>query len=300
MNKMELRHLRYFVTVAKELHFARAANKLNIAQPALSLQIQALEAQLGVKLLLRTTRNVELTDSGLIFYERALAILDEVQEATVMAQVAAGEEVKKIRIGTIYPATFGFLPKLLNNVRSRYPDLQIHLMSDTSDNIVREIERGRLNLGFIRPAPNMASLSYSTLRSERYFLAVPRDVPLAKKRAITFAQLKHQKLVCLARSNLTRSERYFSKLFQAHGLLDNIAYTVEDTLSMLALVSAGAAAGFVPEWVSELPKDNYILKCVKELDLEIGLAIAWKKDDPTHWKDDIVEMAKSFAQDRST
>lgn len=123
---MELRHLRYFVAVAEELHFVRAASKLNIAQPALSLQIQSLEKELGVKLLIRSTRNVELTDSGSVFYERSLAILNEVEATTTLARAAAGEELRRIRIGTIYPATFGILPRFLSRIRSKFPKIKLH------------------------------------------------------------------------------------------------------------------------------------------------------------------------------
>jgi DNA-binding transcriptional LysR family regulator len=291
---VELRHIRYFVQLAEELHFGRAAEKLHIAQPALSLQIQALENELGVKLLVRNSRNVQLTASGIIFLERAQAILDEVKEASVLAQIAAGKDYSKIHIGTIYPATFSLLPGLLASVQAKYPDLQIHLRSDTTDNIVTDLQRGRLNFGFIRPVPNMGAISYLTLRTEHYRLAVPKKSPLATMKTVCLRDLRSQTLIALVRSNVTRTERYFSKIFQAEGLIDNIAYTCDDTLSLLALVSAGVGIGFVPEWAARLPSPDYALKSVQEIDLVLELAIAWKSDDRSPRRERIIDIARRF------
>jgi DNA-binding transcriptional LysR family regulator len=295
---MELRHLRYFVAVAEELHFARAASKLNIAQPALSQQIQSLEKELGVKLLVRSTRNVALTDAGSAFYDRSLAILNEVESSAALARAAAGEELRKIRIGTIYPATFGILPGFLSRIRSRYPAIKLHIKSDTTDNIVRDIERGSLNLGFIRPAQNMGSLAHKTLCKERYLLAVANENPLSRKQEIGLDELRSQRIIAFVRSNLTYTEKYFDRLFRDHGLAERISYTCNDTLSLIALVSAGAGVGFVPEWAEGFANRKFVLRKVKEVDLDIGLALAWNRKDPIAHKDDIIEIASSFARPR--
>jgi DNA-binding transcriptional LysR family regulator len=292
---MELRHLRYFVAVAEELHFGRAASKLNIAQPALSLQIQSLEKELGVKLLLRNTRSVELTEAGAIFYKRSLATLSDVETTSILTQIAAGEEITKIRIGTIYPATLGFLPRFLSKVKNRYPDIQLHIKSDTTDNIIRDIERGNLNIGFVRPPYITGLLDCTIIRKERYLLAVGNDSPLAKRKTVRLDDLTSHKIIYFARSNLTYTEKYFGRIFRDHGLLAQISYTCDDTLSLISLVSAGLGVGFVPEWVQELPKRNFMLREVAGIDLEIGLGVAWKKDDPIGRKDDIVAIAQSFS-----
>lgn len=294
---MELRHIRYFVRVAEELHFGRAAEKLHIAQPALSLQIQALESELGVQLLLRNSRNVQLTASGIVFLERAKAILDEVQQASVLAQLAAGKDYSKIHIGTIYPATFSLLPGLLASVQKKYPQLEIHLRSDTTDNIITDLERGRLNFGFIRPLPDMGSISFLTLKTEQYLLAVPSKSKIAKLKTVRLAELRSETLIALVRSNLTRTERYFSNIFQAENLLGNITYTCDDTLSLLALVSAGVGVGFVPEWAAQLPSRDYVLKSVQEIDLILELAIAWKSDDRSPRREKIIDIARRFSNE---
>ncbi|MGO7096809.1 LysR family transcriptional regulator, partial [Rhizobium johnstonii] len=113
---MELRQLSYFVAVAEELHFGRAAAKVRIAQPALSNHVQALERELGCALFIRSTRRVELTRAGEIFYERCVGILSEVDLSAEITRAVAGKAIRQIRIGTVYPATTGVLPAFLAKI----------------------------------------------------------------------------------------------------------------------------------------------------------------------------------------
>lgn len=107
--------------------------------------------------------------------------------------------------------------------------------------------------------------------------------------------LKAQRIIAFARSNLTYTEKYFGAVFHDHKLLDNIEYTCEDTLSMLALVAAGIGVGFVPEWAQEFTKGKCVLRKVKEVDFRIGLRVAWNSNDPVSRKDEILEIAQSFS-----
>jgi DNA-binding transcriptional LysR family regulator len=154
---MELRQLSYFVAVAEELHFGRAAAKVHIAQPALSNQVMALEKELGVQLFLRTTRRVELTRAGAAFYERSVRILSEVDLSAEIARSVAGKTARRIAIGTVYPATIGVLPSFLSRIARKYPDIRLHIESGTTDDIIRHIEAGRINLGFIRPVERISA-----------------------------------------------------------------------------------------------------------------------------------------------
>lgn len=292
---MELRHLRYFVAVAEELHFGRAAGKMNIAQPALSLQIQSLEKELGVKLLIRSTRRVQLTKAGLVFYERSVAILNAVETSCVITQSVAGKEINKITIGTIYPATFGILPVFLSRIGNKYPDIQIHIKSDTTNNIVRDLERGNINIGFIRPFEKIGSLQYFNIAHEQYLLAVSKDNKLSTARTISVEDLREQKIISFSRSNLSYTEKYFYEKFRKHGLSKNITYTCDDTFSLVSLVSAGVGVGFVPEWARDLPNRNFDLRKVEGMNFRIGLGISWNKEDPTANRDDVIEIAQSLA-----
>ena len=155
---MELRQLSYFVALAEELHFGRTAARLNIAQPALSVHIQSLERDLGVQLLVRSTRRVQLTKAGSVFYERCKRLLSDLDNSCSVARAIAGKDVKSLTIGTIYPATFGVLPDFLARIGRRFPEIKVNIRTGTSETIIREIELGNINLGFVRPLANIGSL----------------------------------------------------------------------------------------------------------------------------------------------
>ncbi|MCB5202615.1 LysR family transcriptional regulator [Neorhizobium sp. T786] len=293
---MELRQLSYFVAVAEELHFGRAAIRLCIAQPALSTHVQSLEKHLGVQLFHRTTRRVELTRAGEVFYDRCIRILGDINLSTELARSADGKGSREIRIGTIYPATIGVLPPFLSRIARKCPDMRMHIASGNTSDIIRSIESGQLNLGFIRPVENIGSLRFFSISHERYLLAVPKDSPLAAMEDIGIEDLRDQKIISFSRSNLSYTERYFAEKFDEHDLLGNVTYSCDDTFSLVSLVSAGLGVGFAPEWTRDLPNRNFELKKVRGVDFKIGLGVAWNKEDPTAGRDDIIDIARSLAR----
>ncbi len=293
---METRQLSYFVAVAEELHFGRAAMRMNIAQPALSTQVQALEKHLGVQLLLRSTRKVELTRAGEVYYDQCLKILSEIDLSAELARSAAGRTSRHIRIGTVYPATTGMLPHFLGRIGRKYPDIRMHITSGSTGDIIRGLESGRINLGFIRPVENIGSLRFFSIAHERYLLAVGQGSPLAELDEIGIEDLRQEKIIAFSRVNLSYTERYFSEKFEENDLTGNIAYTCDDTFSLVSLVSAGLGVGFAPEWTRDLPNRTFELKPVKGIDFRIGLGVAWNKEDPTAARDDIIDIARTFAR----
>ncbi len=124
---MELRQVSFFVAVAEELHFNRAAVRMCVAQPAFSARIQALEKELGVRLLDRSTRRVELTRAGEVFYDRAVPIIGDVGLSMDVARSAAGKAARRIKIGTVYPATIGALPAFLARIGRKFPEVALHV-----------------------------------------------------------------------------------------------------------------------------------------------------------------------------
>ena len=250
---MELRQLSYFVAVAEELHFGRAAVKVNITQSGLSDAILALEKELGVQLLLRTTRRVELTRAGASFYERSVRMISELELSKEIVRSIAGKTTRKIAIGTVYPATIGVLPSFLSRIGRKYPDIRMHIESGTTDDIIRHIEAGRINLGFIRPVENIGSLRFFSIAHERYLLAVAKESALSLKSEIDLEDLRSEKIISFSRQNLSYSERYFAEKFEEHDLTDNVAYTCDDTFSLVSLVSVGLGIGLVPEWTQDVP-----------------------------------------------
>lgn len=291
---MELRQLKTFVVVAEELHFGRAALKLKIAQPAVTAQIQALEKEIGVQLLERTTRRVHLTEGGKVFYNQCLLILRDVDRSFAMTQAVTGKDLLKITIGTIHPATFGILPKFIARIKERYPDSLVHIHNGTTESIVREIEHGHVNLAFIRPIENIGALRWQAIKREKYLLAVSAGNPLSRKERISLRDLRGENIIALSQSKNSTTDRYFSDKLEQYGLAHQVAYTCNDTLAMVALAQAGVGVCFVPEWVTEIPGRNFELRSVEEVDLQIGLGLAWSADDPTANRDSIIELCRTL------
>jgi len=293
---MELRQLTYFKAVAEELHFGRAAARMCIAQPALSNHVMSLERELGCPLFIRSTRRVELTRAGETFYDRCVRILSDIDLTTELTRAAGGSRIRQIRIGSIYPATMGMLPTFLAKIARKYPDVRIHIASGNTGEIIRGLETGQLNLGFIRPVENIGSLRFVSLAHERYYLAVGHANPLASREEISIDDLRTQKIIAFNRQNLSFSERYFNEKFAEYDLTANIAFSCDDTYALVSLVSAGLGIGFAPEWTLDLPNRGFELKKVSGIDFRIGLGIAWNREDPTAGRDDIVDIARSLAR----
>src|SRR6266851_3628619 len=146
---MELRHLRYFVAVAEELHFTRAAAKLHIAQPALTVQIQRLEADVGAALLSREGRSVSLTEAGRVFLERSRHILAQADEGIVLARRAAKGEIGHLSIGYNTPAQFRIFPKVIPAFKRRWPLVYLSFHNLRSRQQLEGVRRGELDLGFV-------------------------------------------------------------------------------------------------------------------------------------------------------
>ena len=187
---MELRHLRYFVVVAEELHFRRAAERLHMSQPPLSQQIRALEEEVGATLLLRNQRRVELTAAGVVFLERARQILADVEDAARQARRVQRGEVGRLAVGFVGSAMYSFVPDLLRRFGEHAPDvtLRLHEMGTTEQ--LRQLEDGRLDVGFLRAARSRPELKIEIVAEEPVIAALPDLHPLAAKPRLTLADLE--------------------------------------------------------------------------------------------------------------
>jgi DNA-binding transcriptional LysR family regulator len=223
-------------------------------------------------------------------------MISELELSEEIVRSIAGQTTRKISIGTVYPATIGVLPAFLARIARKYPDIRMHIESGTTDDIIRHIEAGRINLGFIRPMENIGSLRFFSIAHERYLLAVAKESPLSLKSEIDLEDLRSEKIISFSRQNLSYSERYFAEKFEGHDLTDNVAYSCDDTFSLVSLVSAGLGIGFVPEWTQDLPNRGFELKKARGIDFKIGLGVAWNREDPTAARDDIIDIARSLVR----
>src|SRR5579875_998382 len=192
---MELRHLRYFVAVAEELHFGRAAARLMIVQPSLSQQIRQLEDELGFPLLRRTKRSVELTDAGRVFLAEARDVLARVQSAKYAAQRANRGEVGRLVVGYISSSAFDLLPVLLRAYRERFPDVEVTLRELNTQEQVRALEEGHIHVGLLRLPISTPLINIEVVRREPIVCALPEEHPLASLERIPVALLGPEPVV---------------------------------------------------------------------------------------------------------
>jgi DNA-binding transcriptional LysR family regulator len=192
---IELRHLRYFVAVAEELHFGRAALRLHLAQPPLSQQIRKLEEILGYPLFIRTSRAVKLTSAGEVFLERARRTLRNVQEDMEEARSVSRGEEGFLRVGFIGSAMLTPLPAMLGRYRRLYPKVNLQLHESFTSAVVQKLLKGELDAGFLRDSGHVDGLEIESLFSEPFIAVVPRKHPLAKYKIISAKELRDEPFV---------------------------------------------------------------------------------------------------------
>lgn len=249
---MELRHLRYFVAVAEERHFGRAAERLHMAQPPLSQQIRQLEAELGLTLLTRTTRRVDLTPAGAAYLERAREILGAVDAAAhEAASIAAGRR-GRLLIGCVGSATYSLLPALARTLRAELPEVEFGFRGEMlSPDQAAALTDGTLDLGLLRPLPTGDSgglgLSITHLRQESLLVAMPKDHRFAGRRRVRIADLDGEGLVIHAGSGRSAMNAMIQELFDSAGIRSHIAHEVAETSTLVTFVAAGLGVAIVPE-----------------------------------------------------
>lgn len=253
---MELRHLRYFQAVAEEKHFGRAAAKLHMAQPPLSQQIKQLEDELGVTLLSRTTRRVDLTPAGEAYFARVRAILQSVD--------AAGDEAKRIGsglegrlvLGCVGSATYSLLPSLARALREQLPGVDFAFQGEMlSPDQITALHDGSIDLALLRPSGEPADqtdLTFHTLREEKYVVALPEGHRLATRSRVRMADLRDEDLI--VHSGHGRSAMYDAVvgLCREAGFEPVIRHEVAETSTLVTFVAAGLGVAIVPEPVSDL------------------------------------------------
>jgi DNA-binding transcriptional LysR family regulator len=252
---MELRHLRYFQAVAEERHFGRAATRLHMAQPPLSQQIRQLEDELGVTLLHRTTRRVDLTPAGEAYLVRVRAILQAVDAAGQEAQrIDSGLEGKLV-LGCVGSATYSLLPALARVLREQLPAVDFAFRGEmlTPDQITA-LRDGSIDLALLRPygdPADHADLAVSALRQERYVVAVPEDHRLARLHRVRVADLRDEGLIVHSGHGRSAMHGVVLGLCRDAGFEPVVRHEVAETSTLVTFVAAGLGVAVVPEPVGE-------------------------------------------------
>jgi DNA-binding transcriptional LysR family regulator len=293
---MELRHLRYFIAVAEELHFRRAAERLHMSQPPLSQQIRALERELGVSLLERNRRRVELTPAGASFLESARGVLEAADRAAETARRVAAGQVGSLSIGFVGSATISpRLPAILRDFRERYPDVELTLRELQTTEQLEALAAGRIDVGVIRgplaPSELAAGLEFVVIQREQLTVAMPDQHPLTSKPSVRAADLRGEAFVILRRREAPGLFASLASVMGPAGGLPENVLEVAEMQTILGLVASGFGVSLVPASVGESERPGVAFRPLADPSPEIELAIAWRRAARSSVRDAFLRVA---------
>jgi len=279
---MELRHLRYFVTVGEEQHYGRAAERLHIAQPALSRQIQDLEREIGFKLFDRLSRGVKISAAGKLFLEDARRILQQVDQATQRARRVAFGQSGTLRIGFVESISWhGVVPESFRQFRERRPDVELQLRPLSSLEQIEAVHSGQLDAGFVFSIANTDSaLARREVASVDLMVAAPKGHPLSKLKKVRLRDLNGAAFIWFPRRE---SPIYYDHLmnecFRGGLKSPRIVQEGVNEATILSLVSCGLGVAFVSSETQWRCPQSVVLLPVVDLNLPLPFALVWRKDN---------------------
>ena len=264
---LDLRKLRYFLMVAEELHFGRAALRLHLAQPPLTRQISALEAELGFKLFDRTSRTVTLTAQGRSFLPYARGVLEQVELAHVIAGKLAAGTAGQLTLGYVSSIALSDLfSQAIQAFAQRFPEVQLTLVECASGSLGAQVADGRLDVGLSRLLPQSTDVHALSLGEERLVAALSTDSPLASLAQLSLAQLSTYPLILFPADYGSGLNQSIEQLYRRHGQPLRPGPTGRQITSIIALVAAGQGVALVPQCTQSLMNKGVTYRPLVEVD----------------------------------
>jgi DNA-binding transcriptional LysR family regulator len=273
---IEIRHLRYFVAVAEDLHFGRAAQRLHIAQPPLSQQIRRLEEMLGHPLFLRTSRDVRLTAAGEELLERARHTLAKIEADVAAAQRIGRGEAGALTVGFIGSGMLTALPKLLGRYRRQYPQVDLQLREFHTASLVSALLNGTVDVGFLRDAGPVDGLHVETMASEPFVVVLPRKHALAERTTVAVKNLRSEPFVLFSRSYGNLAWKKTVAVCEEHGFLPRVVQEAPQWLTIMTLVGAGLGVTIAPACVEKLNVEGTVCRHLRPTPIDTQLELAYR------------------------
>jgi DNA-binding transcriptional LysR family regulator len=290
--EMEIRQFEAFLAVAEELHFGRAAEKLVLAQPALSRMIRMLEKELGTELFERTTRKVRLTPSGEALLEPARAIHDQVDGVRRIARSAQQGEIGSVKVGFAGTTGYAVLSKLARDVSRAHPGISLALQPQMySGEALSKLRDGEIDLGIVS-SPVPAGISTLLVSNETLMVAVPADHALAAEENVSVEALRDQRFIAYPATHGSRVRDAMSSICAAAGFVPHIAQEAPDPYGLLALVGASVGVSIVVCSSRHIQVDGVEYKQLVDVDMVLPIALAWRDSNPSLALRTVVELAR--------
>jgi DNA-binding transcriptional LysR family regulator len=277
---VELRHLRYFVAVAREKNYTRAAEKLHIAQPPLSRQVQQLEDELGIDLIEAGSRPLRLSEAGRLFYEQAVQVLERIDEMKAMVGRLHDADRGRFSMGFVASTLYGKLPEVIRSYQAARPGVELTLLELTSVEQIAALKEGRIDVGFGRIPLDDPALHRQLLRNEKLVAAVPGNHPvLARAGTLHLVDLATEPLIVYPKAPRPSYADQVLALFRDAGLKPPAVHEVRELQTALGLVAAEAGVCLVPASVDRLRRDNVAYRPMHAVEAFSPIIMSSRKGD---------------------
>ena len=290
---MELRHLRHFVALAEEGHFGRAAERVFVVQQALSSSIRTLEEELGVQLVRRTTRRVQLTPAGEEFLVGARATLAQAAQAVERAQRAARGEVGRLRVGFVSGLAFGGLPEIVRTFRELYPNVSVDLRELTAHEQEAALRGDLIDVGLMLLPVRDPSLASRSLWRQPLVVALPAQHPLARKRKLKIGDLRDEDFVFFPRH---LRATYFDQVMRwcdSAGFTPHVVQEAIEVPTLLSLVAAGVGVFLPIQFFSRLSLPGVVYRPIGDAPV-VEIVAVWSRQ---HGSNPVIKACLAVAQD---
>jgi DNA-binding transcriptional LysR family regulator len=293
---MELRQLRYFVAVAEEGHFGRAAQRLHMSQPPLSMQIKGLETELGIELLNRSTRRVWLTDAGRIFLEKARAILGAVKEAQDAARGAENGMQGRLHVGFISSATLNLLPPSLRLFRERFSGVELELKELTSAQQVDALYADEIQVGLVRLPVRAPGIRFEPVLEERLVVALPSGHVLETRDRVSLEAIADLPLIFFTRQLIPGFHAQIVELFQRVGAFPRVAQHAVHLQTIVGLVASGIGIAILPGSAERVGREGVVYRTLDEPDATSWMGLAWVEGSKSTLVKNFVRTVREVAE----
>ncbi|MER8729079.1 LysR family transcriptional regulator [Mesorhizobium sp. M1227] len=270
-----------FIAVAEELHFGRAAARLHISQPPLTKQIQQLEQAMGVRLLERTKRKVELTAAGRVFLDEVRAVLQQTEQAVELARKADRGETGHLAVGFIDAAIYSVVPSVVQRFTKRYPEVELSLTDLRIPNQVRAVAERQLDIGFVHPPVVHNALKVESILVEPLIVALPETHRLASEAEVALADLASEALIQFPRSINPSLYDEIVGLCRSSGFSPRIVREATPKQTIIGLVSVGLGVSLLPACLQNLRRSGVVYRPIQGRTLSIDTSIIYRHEQPS-------------------
>lgn len=279
-SRLEFRHLRYFIALAEELHYGRAAQRLAISQPPLSVAIQQLEANVGARLFDRDSKGVRLTPAGETFRLSAQALLSRAEDACALAREVQAGEVGRLRLGFVGSTLFHGLASWLQEFQTRYPKVEVVVVELNSQDQIEALLHEELDLALVHTDRLPPGLASRPLYSEPFLACLPAGHPMATKRQVALASLSDQPFILFSRKGSPDYHARIIEMCRSQGFYPRLQHEGRHWLSVVSLVAQGLGVSIVPAAFKQAGIQGAVFKPLTESIEASAVFAAWRRDSP--------------------